>query len=132
MLNPDIMEKTAGNSCSSIELALPPELLGKVTERTMLFVEDEAFSPEWGVAVKQGFRIDRDLRLYGRRIRGGRVDTASAKAVAERHGIALHGGRGIIGALAAVALTGLPNKILLDPESVVPLAGEELKEPGEG
>ena len=121
MLNPAITEKTAGNSSSSIELALPPELLGKVTERTLLFVEDEAVSPEWGVAVKQGFRIDPDLRLFGRKSRGGRINTALAKTVAERHGIALHGERGIIGALAAVALTGLPNEILLNPERVVPV-----------
>ncbi|NTW92455.1 MAG: sugar-specific transcriptional regulator TrmB [Methanoregulaceae archaeon] len=132
MLNPDIAEKTAGNSCSSIELALPLELLGKVTERAILFVEDEAFSTDWGVAVKQGFRIDPELRSYGRRIRMGRVDTTLARVVAARQGVALYGGRGFIGALAAVGLTGLPNEILLNPERPVPIIGEPPKGTGEG
>jgi hypothetical protein len=120
MLNPNIAERTAGNSCSSIELALPLERLGKVTERAILFVEDEALSTDWGVAIKQGFRIDPELRSYGRRIRRGRVDTTLARVVAERQGIELYGGRGVIGALGAVALTGLPNEILLNPERLVP------------
>jgi hypothetical protein len=124
MLNPGITEKTAGNSCSSIELAAPPGLVTKVTERALLFVEDEAFSPEWGMAVKQGFRIDPDLRAYGQKVRIGRIDPGEARKVAERYDIDLYGGRGVTGALAAVALAGLPNEILLDPEQAVPVTGE--------
>lgn len=125
MLNPEIEERTAGNSCSSIELALPPGLVEKVTGRAILFMEDEAFSPNWGMAVKQGFRIGPQLRSYGRRVRTDRVDSSHSRALAELLGIALYGGRGIIGALAAVALTGLPNEILLNPERPVPVTGEE-------
>ncbi|NYT07091.1 MAG: sugar-specific transcriptional regulator TrmB [Methanomicrobiales archaeon] len=125
MLNPEIPGRTAGNSCSSIELATPPEVVAKVVERTLLFVGDEALSPEWGVAVKQGFRIDPDLRAYGQEARAGRIETGEARRVAERFDIRLYGGRGITGALAAVALAGLPNEILLDPEQDVPLQGKD-------
>ena len=39
-----------------------------------------------------------------------------AEATAERFGVSLAGGNGVIGALAAVALAGLPHEVLLDPE----------------
>lgn len=124
MLNPRIPEKTAGNSSSSIELAIQPGLVARVTERALLFVEDEALSPEWGVAVKKGFRIDPDLRAYGRKAREDRIDPKETDSVAGRFSIDLYGGRGVTGALAAVALTGLPNEVLLDPEQPVPVTGE--------
>jgi hypothetical protein len=120
MLNPDIREKTAGNSCSSIELAVPPHLVDKVSDRAILFVGDEALTPEWGVAVKRGFRIDPGFRAYGRKAREGRIGPGEAALVAKRFAIDLHGGRGTTGALAAVALAGLPNEILLDPEREIP------------
>jgi len=40
--------------------------------------------------------------------------------MAERFGITLHGGNGVIGALGAVALAGLPHEILLDPTREIP------------
>ncbi len=123
MLNPDIMEKTAGNSCSYIELAVPPELCGKVTQRAVLFVEDEAVSSEWGVAIKKGFRISPGLRRYGRKVRQERVTVDEARNTARREEVALSGARGTIGALAAIALSGLPNEILLDPKGIVPVSG---------
>ena len=39
----------------------------------------------------------------------------ATEATAERFGISLFGGNGVIGALGAVALAGLPHEILLDP-----------------
>jgi hypothetical protein len=120
MLNPEIPEKTAGNSCSSIELAAPPHRVEKVSERAILFVEDEALSPEWGIAVKRGFRIDPELRAFGQKAREGRIGLGEAESVAERCGIRLSGGRGVTGALAAVALAGLPHQILLDPGQAIP------------
>jgi hypothetical protein len=124
MLNPVIAEKTAGNSCSSIELAITPELYGKVAQRTISFVEDEAISGEWGVAIKQGFRISSELRKYGRKVRKGRVTIEEAHEIAHREDITLAGGQGIIGALAAVALSGMSNEILLDPRGAVPVGGD--------
>jgi tRNA(Ile2) C34 agmatinyltransferase TiaS len=121
MLNPEIPWKTAGNSCSYIELAVTPESCGKVVERSILFVEDESLSGEWGIAIKQGFRVDSLLRTYGRQVRGEVVSRESAQEIARRHGITLHGGRGVIGALAAIALSGLPNELLLNPERTIPL-----------
>jgi tRNA(Ile2) C34 agmatinyltransferase TiaS len=76
------------------------------------------------MAVKQGFRIDPDLRVYGQKVREGRINPGEVRKVAERYDIDLYGGRGVIGALAAVALAGLPNEILLDPEQAVPVTRE--------
>ncbi|HUU76357.1 MAG TPA: sugar-specific transcriptional regulator TrmB [Methanoregulaceae archaeon] len=120
MLYPGIKEKTAGNSCSYIELAVEPELFEKVLDKALLFIGDEALSAEWGMAVKKGFRIPEGLRDYGSRARLGGVSLESAKEVAEQSGISLHGRRGVIGALAAVALSGLPNDILLNPDLPLP------------
>ena len=121
MLFPKLEPKTTGNSCSYIELAVEPELYEKVSEKALLFVSDEALSPEWGVAIKKGFRMTEGLRDYGRQARSGIVDLEYAQATAERYGVALHGKRGVIGALAAVALSGLPNDILLNPDLTVPV-----------
>ncbi|MDD1706522.1 MAG: sugar-specific transcriptional regulator TrmB [Methanoregulaceae archaeon] len=121
MLNPEVPAKTAGNSCSFIELAATPESSEKVVERTIMFVEDESLSVDWGIAIKQGFRIGPLLRSYGRQVRDGIVSRETAQETAIRHGIPLYGGRGVIGALAAVALSGLPNEILLNPERKIPL-----------
>ncbi|MFA5294772.1 MAG: helix-turn-helix domain-containing protein [Methanoregulaceae archaeon] len=121
MLNTAIPEKTAGNSCSCIELAVDPGSCGKVVERSRLFVEDEAYSPEWGIAVRRGFRTVPGLRAYGRLVRESRVTVETAREVAREHDVALYGGRGVIGALGAIALSGLPNEILLDPNRPVPV-----------
>lgn len=116
MLNPDVPGRTAGNSCSFIELGIVPGAYDRVVERAVLFVGDESLSGEWGLAVKQGFRIDPSLRSFGDQARRGVVTLATARETAEGNGITLHGGRGVIGALAAIGLAGLPNEILLSPE----------------
>ena len=116
MLNPRLENPTAGNSCSYIELAVEPGQVPRVEEAAVRFVADEAASPEWGVAVRQGFRVPRDLRAYGRSVRESVVTRDAADATAERFGARLYGGRGAIGALAAVALVGLPHDVLLDPK----------------
>jgi hypothetical protein len=121
MLNPEVVWRTAGNSCSYIELAAIPESCAKVVERATLFVEDEALSGEWGIAVKQGFLIDPLLRSYGKKAREEIVSRKSAEETAGVHGITLHGGRGVIGALAAIALSGLRNEILLSPDRKIPV-----------
>jgi hypothetical protein len=116
MLNPRLENRTAGNSCSYIELAVEPGQVARVEESAVRFVADEAASREWGIAVRQGFRIPRDLRAYGRSAREAVLTRDTAEATAERFGARLHGGRGVIGALAAVALVGLPHDVLLDPQ----------------
>jgi hypothetical protein len=121
MLNPSIPEKTAGNSCSYIELAIEPGMSGRLRDRALLFMEDESFSQNWGIAVKEGFRIPPELRRYGAMTREERVSVDQAKAVAEDCGVLLHGGRGVIGALAAVALSGIPNEVLLNAQAPVSL-----------
>ncbi|MBT0732385.1 helix-turn-helix domain-containing protein [Methanoculleus bourgensis] len=124
MLNPQLENPTAGNSCSYIELAVEPGQVPRVEEAAVRFVADEAASPEWGVAVREGFRVPRDLRAYGRSARESVVTQDAADATAERFGARLYGGRGAIGALAAVALVGLPHDVLLDPKRDVCIGWE--------
>jgi len=123
MLNPAQPERTAGNSASFIELAAEPALCGQIREHSLRFVSDEALSPEWGIAIKQGFTVQRDLRHFGNRVRTGNVTRKEAEDIARKHGIFTRGGRGIIGALAAVSCIGLDNSVLLDPRRAI-LPGE--------
>jgi hypothetical protein len=119
MLNPDNPERTAGNSASFIELAADPAVCGQIREHSLRFVSDEALSPEWGIAIKAGFTVPRDLRRFGNRVRTGRVTRKEAEETARRHGIFTAGGRGIIGAVAAVSCIGLDTSILLDPRMAI-------------
>jgi hypothetical protein len=120
MLYPGVIEKTAGNSCSFIDVAVEPREVPVLQERVYHFVADEALSPDWGVATRKGFLIPPGLRAYGRRVREERVPLGYAMEEAMQYGVTLHGGRGVIGALGAVALSGLPNEVLLNPEVPVP------------
>jgi len=125
MLNPANPERTAGNSASFIELAADPAACGGIREHSLRFVSDEALSPEWGIAIKTGFTVPRELRNFGNRARTGRVTREEAEETARGHGIFTAGGRGVIGALAAVSCIGLDNTILLDPRRAIPLEGED-------
>jgi hypothetical protein len=115
MLNPGVFTKTAGNSSSFIEIAVMPDRYDLLVDKTRKFVADEALSKEWGVAVRRGLGIPAGLREYGKMVREQVISRTVAEATAERFGISLYGGNGVIGALGAVALTGLPYDILLDP-----------------
>ena len=120
MLNQDVFAKTAGNSASFIEVAVTPESYEDLEEKVLRFVADESLSHEWGIAIRSGLQIPDGLRDYGRLVRNQVVTRAVAEATAERFGITLHGGNGVIGALGAVALAGLPHEILLDPTREIP------------
>ncbi|HTY15955.1 MAG TPA: helix-turn-helix domain-containing protein [Methanoregulaceae archaeon] len=117
MLYPALPGKTAGNSCSFIDIAVDPLKVGAVEERAIKFISDEAASPEWGVAFMTGFRIPSELREFGRQARSGIVSRESAVRLAGKYDIALHGGMGVIGALAGVSLWGLDNAVLLDVDA---------------
>jgi hypothetical protein len=119
MLNPDWPERTAGNSASFIELAAEPALCAQIREHSLRFVSDEALSPTWGIAIKQGFTVPRDLREFGNRARTGTVTREEAEEIARKRGIFMAGGRGVIGALAAVSCIGIDNAILLDPKRAI-------------
>jgi hypothetical protein len=120
MLNQDVFVKTAGNSSSFIEVAVAPESYADLEEKTLRFVADESFSREWGIAIRSGLQIPEGLREYGRLVRERVITRVVAEATAERFGITLHGGNGVIGALGAVALAGLPHEVLLDPGREIP------------
>ncbi len=124
MLNQNVFTKTAGNSASFIEVAVEPEKVSELVEKTKKFVAGEALSPEWGIAMKQGFIVPSGLREYGRLVRERVITRPVAEATAEQYGIMLHGGNGVIGALGAVALSRLPHEILLDiRKDVMPVSG---------
>jgi hypothetical protein len=115
MLYPKAPDRTAGNSCSIVEVAAPPEMTAELADRAAAFVADEAYSHEWGIAIKEGFRIPDSLRSFGLAARIRMVTDDEAKKTSSENAVILKGGRGRIGALAAVALSGLPNEVLLDP-----------------
>jgi hypothetical protein len=117
MLYPDVPEKTAGNSASFIEVAAAPDVFDNLIKKTLRFISDEALSREWGIAVRTGLSRDKELLKYGDLVRKKIITRNSADATAERFGIAVYGGNGVIGALGAVALAGLPHEILLDPRT---------------
>jgi hypothetical protein len=121
MLNQDVFTKTAGNSASFIEVAVEPKKYTELIERTKKFVAGESLSAEWGIAVKAGFTVPAGLREYGKLVREQVISRPMAEATAEQYGVVLHGGNGVIGALGAVALSGLPHEILLDPQKPVPV-----------
>jgi hypothetical protein len=120
MLNPDVFIKTAGNSSSFIEVAVAPESYPDLLAKTLRFVAGESLSREWGVAIRSGLEIPEGLREYGRQVRNRVLTRTVAEATAERFGISLHGGNGVIGALGAVALAGLPHELLLEPAREIP------------
>jgi hypothetical protein len=115
MLNPAVFSKTAGNSASFIELAVQPESFSGLMEKITRFVADESLSHEWGIAIRSGLGLPEGLREYGQMARSTVISRPLAEATAERFGVSLAGGNGVIGALAAIALTGLPYDVLLDP-----------------
>ena len=114
MLNQNVFTKTAGNSASFIEVAVEPGKFFELIEKVKKFVAGEALSPEWGIAVKQGFIVPFGLREYGKLVRERVITRPVAEATAEQYGVVLHGGNGVIGALGAIALSRLPHDILLD------------------
>jgi hypothetical protein len=115
MLNPSVYPKTAGNSASFIEIAVEPASFAGLMEKTMRFIADESLSHEWGIAIWSGLVIPEGLREYGIAARSRVISRTLAEATAERFGVSLAGGNGVIGALAAVSLAGLPHDVLLDP-----------------
>lgn len=121
MLNPAYERRTAGNAASYIEFAFEPHLFDTISARSHSFVSDESYSDQWGIAVKKGFLVSKNLRYYGERVRTTSVTNDEAMAVAMQEGIYLAGGRGTIGALASLGFIGLKTAILLNPEEPVSL-----------
>lgn len=118
MLNPSIEERTTGNSCSFIECAIENDRLPQILDIITRYVSEESLSDSWGVAVKQGFIIPDELRNYGLMARKDRISRDFADSVAAACNISTFGGRGIIGAIAAISYAGLPNELLLDPTAI--------------
>ncbi|MCP1715881.1 hypothetical protein J2T58_001752 [Methanocalculus alkaliphilus] len=116
MLYPGIDEKTAGNSCSLIELAAEEGAIPGIVKQAIAFVAGESASAEWGIAIRRGLAPHEGLRGFGERVRREPVPVGDAESLAMEAGIQLIGGRGVIGALAAVSLQGCADEILLNPD----------------
>jgi hypothetical protein len=129
MLLPTLADKTAGNAATFIELAAEPSQMELIRARSLLFIADESYSPEWGMAMKTGFLVSKRLRSFGAHTRSARVRKDEAEQIAADESIYVAGGRGIIGALAAIACIGIDSMILLDPEKALqePLPVSEME-----
>ncbi len=114
VLSPEIEEMTAGNSCSFLELAVTPEAFPGLPQKICRFVEDESVSEEWGVAILRGISVPEEMETLAAEIRKTRVSLETVQKTADTCGIMTFGGRGIIGACAAVSLKHQPQEILLD------------------
>ena len=113
-LSQDIEEKTAGNSCSFLEFAAEPDKLEDLIAQVCRFVGDESVSDDWGVAVYTGIFVPKKMEEMAAAIRYHRVSLDDVVRTAEECGIRTFGGRGIIGAVAAVCLKNQPQHVLLD------------------
>ncbi|MBR4987056.1 MAG: sugar-specific transcriptional regulator TrmB [Methanocorpusculum sp.] len=116
-LSQDIEEMTAGNSCSFLELAVTPEAFPNLLHKVCRFVEDESVSEEWGVAILKGIFVPEEMEALAGEIRRGRVSLEKVQKTAEACGVQTFGGRGVIGACAAVSLKHQPQEVLLDSTS---------------
>ena len=83
-------------------------------QKVCRFVEDESVSEEWGVAVLRGIFVPKEMEELAAEIRKTRVSLETVKKTADACGVQIFGGRGIIGACAAVSLKHQPQEVLLD------------------
>lgn len=109
-LNPNIKYKTRGNAALCLTLGAGPEALDEVERIALAAIEefarfeDENTNP--GVILHAG-EITRDLKEYALRVVRDVVEIEEAEALAEKYGMRVHkfkNGRGIVGALASIAL----------------------------
>ena len=115
MLWQDLPGKTAGNSCSAIELAVIPEKVDLIRKTAVRFVNDESVSDEWGIAIYTGFLIPAMLKKFGEDARLRMVTIDEARLCAREMSIYTAGGFGIIGALAAIGLAHELDEQVITP-----------------
>jgi len=117
MLWQDLPGKTAGNSCSAIELAVIPEKADLIQKAAVRFVSDESISDEWGIAIFTGFLVPDPVKKFGSVTRIRYVSVDEARLCANGSDIYIAGGQGIIGALAAIGLSHEPESEVIIPVS---------------
>ncbi|MDV0442988.1 sugar-specific transcriptional regulator TrmB [Methanorbis rubei] len=118
----DIEEKTAGNSCSFLELAVLPDAVAGLSAKICRFVEEESVSANWGVAVATGIGVQAELLSLGARARSERLTLDEVLGIAKECNVLTFGGNGIIGAVAAVSLRTQEQEVLLDLSNPVSLS----------
>ncbi|VUT27776.1 MAG: tRNA(Ile2) 2-agmatinylcytidine synthetase TiaS [Candidatus Syntrophoarchaeum sp. GoM_oil] len=117
-LYPNIPYKTAGNSVSFIELAIKPNMLEMVIDEAVRYLKSETLSDETAMAYRTGFIENQRLRAFASMARREEVSYEDAMRVADITNVGVFeitGKRGVIGAVAALGLSGLSKEILLDP-----------------
>lgn len=115
MLWQDLPEKTTGNSCSAIELAVVPERVELIRKAAVRFISDESASDAWGIAIYSGFIIPDILYRFGQKVRTMLVSCNEARACARSCGVLTAGGAGIIGSIAAIGLVQEPEEVVVIP-----------------
>jgi len=122
-LKPDLPYRTVGNSVSFIELAIRHNMLEMAIDESVKYLKSETLSDNTGMAYRTGFRENSGLRAFAAKARCEEVTVEDARRVAELANVGVievTGGRGIIGAVAALGLSGLPPEVLFDPGAVFP------------
>ncbi|MHA1732603.1 MAG: hypothetical protein ACTSU5_11720 [Promethearchaeota archaeon] len=118
-LNPNIT-KTGGNVAAFLELAVLPNILGKVKEKTIEFLKENTSSDETAIAIFEGLEVPVELVEFAKKVRREVVSVTEAKSVAERLGIELvpiTGERGMIGALATIPFVYATMEQLMNPHA---------------
>jgi len=115
MLWQDLPEKTAGNSCSAIEIAVIPEKTDLIRRAVVRFIGDESISDDWGIAIHTGFMIPKQLMQFGSDARHRLVTEAEARSCADTCNVFTYGGAGVIGSLAAIGLVHEPDERVITP-----------------
>lgn len=108
-------DKTAGNSCSAIELAVIPEKADLIRRAVVRFVGDESISDDWGIAIHTGFMIPKRLIQLGFDARHRLVTEEEARSCADSCNVFTYGGAGVIGSLAAIGLVYEPDEQVIIP-----------------
>lgn len=120
VLNPDVRFKTAGNSASFIEVAVPPDRVGALVNRIVSVVEKETYSDNTAIAVLRGLTVPDELKHFARRVRQKEVTVKEAEDVARKVGASVYevtGRRGIVGAVASLAFFRSPPEVLMNPSA---------------
>ncbi|MDR3102065.1 MAG: FKBP-type peptidyl-prolyl cis-trans isomerase [Methanocalculaceae archaeon] len=81
------MQKTAGNSCSFLELVVVPAAVEGLAAKICLFVEEESVSPDWGVAIAPWILVAPELVRLWVCIRSERVAADAALDPAKNVGL---------------------------------------------
>ena len=110
-LNPNCPFKTRGNAAVSLHFKVSETMVDKAVETVLQSVEEfyeKGFAEtQPGVVVYRGVEVPEEWKMFGMRAVREIVGLDEAVELAEKHGAEVYrfnGGRGVVGALAAIGL----------------------------